>query len=200
MATDSRTPHTDVLGTLAEFLATRDRARLPVVYLAGPMSGLPEFNIADFQEHARKIRLFGFPVLSPADLGVEAADRADAEVRRFDLIRHADLCVLLPDWEDAPEARADFDAFNELGRPIVTLETFLRKVLLYYIPGQEARAIMRLDHRRHQLNVAYEAQPGGYIYVGPHENCALLSDIADVLRDAARLDAEDLRDDEPGDD
>jgi hypothetical protein len=202
MAT-ARTPHdAQALGTLAAFLATKDRDHLPVVYLAGPMADLPEFSLPDLQEHARKLRTFGFPVLNPADLGADVADHGAAALgARLDLLRHADLLVLLPDWEDDPEVRAEFDAFTALGRPIVTLETFLRKVLLYYVPRQEALAIMRLDARRLELNVAYEPPPGGAIYVGDRREIQALADLADVadlVRKLADLDEADLRDDDAG--
>lgn len=40
---------------------------LPVLYLAGPMSGLPEFNYPAFHQAARVLRTAGFEVLNPAD-------------------------------------------------------------------------------------------------------------------------------------
>jgi hypothetical protein len=37
-------------------------------YLAGPMSGLPQFNFPLFREVARDLRMRGFKVISPAEL------------------------------------------------------------------------------------------------------------------------------------
>lgn len=37
-------------------------------YIAGPMSGIPRFNIPAFDEAARKLREAGFNIVSPAEL------------------------------------------------------------------------------------------------------------------------------------
>jgi len=39
-----------------------------VIYLSGPMSGIPDFNVPEFTKYAKKYRDLGFTVISPAEL------------------------------------------------------------------------------------------------------------------------------------
>lgn len=42
------------------------------IYIAGPMTGLPQFNIPAFHAMARKLRESGYAVISPVELDSEA--------------------------------------------------------------------------------------------------------------------------------
>lgn len=43
------------------------------LYVAGPMSGLPEFNFPEFARVTAELRAAGYEVVSPAETGVTAA-------------------------------------------------------------------------------------------------------------------------------
>lgn len=76
------------------------------VYIAGPMTGLPEFNFPAFHEAAAAWRSVGWTVLNPAELFDGATDRPYKEYAEHDvkLIRSCDAIAMLPGW-DGPNAR-----------------------------------------------------------------------------------------------
>jgi hypothetical protein len=74
------------------------------VYIAGPMTGLPEFNFPAFAAVAKKLRALGCYVVSPHELSIQA-DRSLALPYEFYLrnslkaLLRCDEVVLLPGWE-----------------------------------------------------------------------------------------------------
>ena len=99
------------------------------VYLAGPMSGMPEFNYPAFHKVTRILRSPGYEVFSPAEhdlatLGIDISkgnhtgDEAAAESLGFcrrramadDLqwiVLYADMIAHLPGWEKSSGATAE---------------------------------------------------------------------------------------------
>lgn len=80
------------------------------IYLAGPMSGLPEFNFPAFDRAAEALKAEGHEVFNPAEhdrkvWGDMETIRAKANYRdclRADLnwiLDHAEAIALLPGWE-----------------------------------------------------------------------------------------------------
>src|ERR1700691_2857057 len=96
------------------------------IYLAGPMSGLPQFNFPAFYAAAEKLRADGFEVVSPAELD-DAEDKgaalkskdgnaADAKRSWVDfLARDVKLLadtgiqgiVFLPNWQNSKGAKLE---------------------------------------------------------------------------------------------
>lgn len=97
-------------------------------YLAGPMTGIPQFNFPAFDEAAKKLRERGWDIVSPAELD-EAETRADAlaspdgklidgkssgktwgDFLARDVKLIADQCggvVFLPGWEKSKGAKLE---------------------------------------------------------------------------------------------
>lgn len=101
------------------------------IYLAGPMRGKPEFNFPTFHAVAWALRQDGHEVFSPAEKDIErhagvdiskgndsgSIEQAQTE-HKFSLRKalaqdleyiclHADLIVLLPDWESSSGSQAE---------------------------------------------------------------------------------------------
>lgn len=75
-----------------------------IIYLSGPMTGLPEFNYPAFHSAAGRLRNAGHHVYNPAEYVHNEAEfplrRAFAEYSAFICLR-ADTIVLLPGWENS---------------------------------------------------------------------------------------------------
>lgn len=96
---------------------------MPSIYIAGPMSGYPEFNFPAFYAAGDKLEAEGWKVFNPAkkeqekELDAEAFETGDAkkavssgfdfrECYLWDLARviYADAIYMLKGWESSPGA------------------------------------------------------------------------------------------------
>lgn len=96
---------------------------MSVIYIAGPMTGLPDFNYPAFNEAERKLRAAGHEPLNPARRGIRPGWTYG------DYLRHAIRDVLLADaiavlsgWAHSRGARLETDIGHALGIPVVTVE------------------------------------------------------------------------------
>jgi len=97
------------------------------IYIAGPMTGLPEHNFPAFHAAAERLRQAGWEPVNPAenfdgrtDLPRETYLRADIK-----LLATCEAVALLPGWEESRGARLEYLIAWELGMPVfdvVTLE------------------------------------------------------------------------------
>lgn len=95
-----------------------------VVYISGPMTGMPALNFPAFHAAAAEVRARGHMAINPAEL-----DEADApgvtkewhEYMRRDLKALADCThiLLLPGWEKSKGARLEHHIARELGMKVV---------------------------------------------------------------------------------
>lgn len=90
------------------------------VYLAGPMRGIPQFNVPTFMLAARLLRARGLVVLSPAEHDMEMGvdlNNPDLDAQGFDMraaflfdfgaIMSVDAVVFLPWWRASTGCRAE---------------------------------------------------------------------------------------------
>lgn len=100
---------------------TLQAARANRVYVAGPMTGIADYNYPAFNAVADQLRAQGYEVENPADHGiVEGAQWAD--YMAYDLTRLG-LCgviALLPDWEKSQGARLEVLIAERLGMMVVS--------------------------------------------------------------------------------
>lgn len=91
------------------------------VYVAGPMSGLPDANYPAFYAAASKLRTLGYAVENPAENPEPAAGAADPwrEYMRMGItqLMRCDAIVMLPGWEKSPGAKIEHALAGQLGIP-----------------------------------------------------------------------------------
>lgn len=98
------------------------------IYLAGPMTGLPDYNYPAFREAAEKLRERGWKVLSPAENynGDTSLPRYMYMRKNIKLLLKAEGIVLLPGWQDSEGAKLEFDIACALDLDIYELSTLLQ--------------------------------------------------------------------------
>lgn len=93
------------------------------VYIAGPMTGIKDYNFPAFNAMAGKLRAAGWHVENPADHGlVIGAEWGD--YLRYDIGRLAscEAIVLLPGWTASRGARLEVSIAKELGAAFMYAE------------------------------------------------------------------------------
>lgn len=100
------------------------------IYIAGPMSGIPEWNYPAFLTAAKKLREDGWRVYSPAEKDMETFSDPEAQktgdtalavakgtfnykeayMWDIDKVVNGDAIFMLKDWEQSPGARGEHAA------------------------------------------------------------------------------------------
>ena len=125
------------------------------LYLAGPMTGIPQFNYPAFEEAAAALRSVGVEVQSPAEMDNDedreaamASTDGSAETytgtstwgdflaRDVKLLADdgIDAVVVLPGWEGSRGARLETYVAMLCAKPIVTMHKIGEDVSLYRVP------------------------------------------------------------------
>jgi Domain of unknown function (DUF4406) len=98
------------------------------IYIAGPMSGLPDNNYPAFQEAAKRLRVAGYEVLSPAELDVPKDSSWEGWMRAsLAMMLKCDEVALLPEWHKSVGARLEQNLAAQLRMKCTTLEELLTK-------------------------------------------------------------------------
>lgn len=87
------------------------------IYLAGPMTGLPEFNYPAFHEAAAALRLRGYEVLNPAEFYTHTELPRAFYLRRSlaRMLLEADAIAMLPGYEKSAGAQLELEAARQSG-------------------------------------------------------------------------------------
>ncbi len=107
------------------------------VYLAGPMSGLPDHNYPAFHAAAARLRAAGHQVINPAELHPDM-QQLGRTMPSVEVWQHCmgidipeaikcDAVAVLPGWERSRGARLEVYIVARLGKPIV-LESNLQPI------------------------------------------------------------------------
>lgn len=93
------------------------------IYVAGPMTGIEDFNFPAFNQASEMLRAKGYIVENPAEHGIiDGAEWAD--YMAYDLTRIG-LCgsvYLLPGWEQSKGAQLEVLIATRLGMEIIEAE------------------------------------------------------------------------------
>lgn len=94
---------------------------MSVIYIAGPMTGKPDFNRTAFTRTATRLRMPGHTVLNPAILPDGLAYEHYLDIG-FAMLRGADEIYLLDGWQHSAGATAEHALAKKLGLKISTPE------------------------------------------------------------------------------
>lgn len=104
---------------------------MTTLYVAGPMTGLPEFNYPAFDAASDQLRAAGFDVLNPTS--AEEHNPTPGQPQDWDwYMRHAlrmvldsDALAVLPGWEKSRGATLEVAVANALGMDVHPVERWL---------------------------------------------------------------------------
>lgn len=88
------------------------------IYIAGPMSGLPNFNRDAFHREAERLQTLGHVALNPAILP-DGLKQHEYMAICIEMVKMADQLVMLPGWERSAGARAEHALAAKLGKPVI---------------------------------------------------------------------------------
>lgn len=93
------------------------------IYLAGPMTGLPDLNFPAFHDTARRLRAAGFEVVSPAELVPDKSTPWNVALRA-DLIAMlaCEGIALMPGWHKSRGATIEHKLASDVGMDIYSAE------------------------------------------------------------------------------
>ena len=98
-----------------------------VVYISGPMTGLPELNYPAFNSAAEKLRTLGYIVENPAEAKAEVWWKWEDYMRSAIVqVTKSDTIVTLPNWENSRGAKIEVKLGFDLGLEVYTLVDFLK--------------------------------------------------------------------------
>lgn len=102
------------------------------LYIAGPMSNLPDFNYPAFFKAADDLRAAGHEPINPAREreGIEYQGATWLDYMRHSLrdIADADGIAVLPGWNDSRGARIEIGLAEALDLPVRAVEAWLSGV------------------------------------------------------------------------
>lgn len=97
------------------------------LYVAGPMTGLPEFNYPAFHEAARQLAAVGYDPINPARTDGRENCREWLDFMRASLLDLAacDGIATLPGWGDSRGAALEVFIAKSLGLPVRPVHEWL---------------------------------------------------------------------------
>lgn len=98
------------------------------LYIAGPMTGLPNFNYPAFLDAESDLVAWGYKVLNPAR-NPEQPDWLGYMRCAIHQVAEADGAALLPGWERSRGARVEFQLATGMGLDAAPLDYWITKAI-----------------------------------------------------------------------
>lgn len=95
-----------------------NNAKRKVVFISGPMTGLPDFNRAAFNAEAELLAALGFIVLNPA-VFPDGLEHGQYMAMCLPMLEQADTIMLLEGWENSKGAVIEFNHARTLQLPMM---------------------------------------------------------------------------------
>jgi hypothetical protein len=93
------------------------------LYVAGPMTGLPEYNIPAFAAATEQLRVKGYDVINPGRHGVNLSYIWSDYLRRgLTELLTCDAVALLDGWQTSRGATLEVHVAEALGMPVRALD------------------------------------------------------------------------------
>ena len=108
-----------------------------VVYVSGPMTGLPEYNYPNFMRVEKQLLDLGLgiDVINPAHTGVQEGwvwqDYMKHDLKLL-LDKPVNVLILLEGWESSRGARLEKLVADELGVLVLTEKEFFESVIIQH--------------------------------------------------------------------
>lgn len=95
---------------------------MATIYLAGPMTGLPDWNYPAFHKAAAELRAAGHIVINPAEVNPDTTQPWAACLRAcLAEVVKCDTIALLPGWQHSRGAKLEHHVASELGMTVMHL-------------------------------------------------------------------------------
>ncbi|MGL5285661.1 MAG: DUF4406 domain-containing protein [Aeromonas sp.] len=91
-----------------------------IVYIAGPMAGLPNYNRPAFHAVATALTDEGFAVLNPATLPDGLSEGQYMQIC-CQMVHVSDRVMVLPGWEKSEGARIEVQLAQKAGKIVMTI-------------------------------------------------------------------------------
>lgn len=88
------------------------------IYIAGPMTGLPDYNRPAFNAEAQRLQAIGHVPLNPA-LFPDGLEQHEYMALCIEMVKMADQLLMLPGWERSAGAFAEHALAIKLGKPVI---------------------------------------------------------------------------------
>lgn len=93
---------------------------MKLIYISGPMTGLPEFNFPAFHAEASRLRNLGYEVVNPAELNTDpSADWHECMRRDLAALMDCDAIALLDGWQKSAGAHLEMHIAHRIGIEIL---------------------------------------------------------------------------------
>ena len=105
----------------------------PILYLCGPMTGLPDHNRPAFFAAAEQLRSAGYMVINPAANNVPVSAPWQSHMRAdiAEMVNVCDAVATLPGCEYSKGARIEITLATGLGWRVFPVEAWLERAVLH---------------------------------------------------------------------